>query len=662
MKCPNTNTEEFSSLKNEKEELYFYFKSSYGDVINKKNSLGFYIQGLKEIKPNQYEFNGNKNLLLQLLKLNKIKFNIENDIIKTPTSTIILLDKKEKIKSINLEEQLVSELKENINYDKLDRLNEISNFKYKNINGLLKKENYSNKQENTIKYNNGISLVKEDFNTYIISNNINNNLDLFKKYYLNYQDLNLNIKDNLIKKFDNLTWERPNNYYSNYDKLNKMNQWLNKNNQIIYEEFPTHDKKDLDKYLKIELLEFNTEPIKLGNKINFNLSINHENERYKFDKFIKYLDIPLFDEWNNKLYKDEELYNLLDRYDYNNYDLAFVKFHKELIENNIPIGLRYLILSNINNYHFKGNKVYEKLSGTTVFDITSIQEFINSGVDDITLFNYFKIAEPNYEFIKDLSYIEFLQFYKENKLDIDKFKDKININWILENSNVTDNQSIFGNLFYNNELHELYSLFDINHAWTDNETIEGDYIVTVNTPEGLNINGIALMTVNKDVNAKQYYTKFNLQIDKPNTYTESNEKVNDINYSIYDATVYQNELELSKDILDKYNRNLMVERPYGFIKNNELYVNKDIDDGVTISDMLSYFIDLMKIKNNNLHNDLEIKAFKANKELEDYIRVTKPISFLDFISTQTNGIRDLNHNFKDSLINNNYNTIKPMEC
>ena len=110
----------------------------------------------------------------------------------------------------------------------MDRLNEISNFKYKNINGLLKKENYSNKQENTIKYNNGISLVKEDFNTYIISNNINNNLDLFKKYYLNYQDLNLNIKDNLIKKFDNLTWERPNNYYSNYDKLNKMNQWVKK--------------------------------------------------------------------------------------------------------------------------------------------------------------------------------------------------------------------------------------------------------------------------------------------------------------------------------------------------------------------------------------------------------------------------------------------------
>ena len=104
MKCPNKNTEEFSSLKNEKEELYFYFKDSYGDVINKKNSLGFYIQGLKEIKPNQYEFNGNKNLLLQLLKLNKIKFNIENDIIKTPTSTIILLDKKEKIKSINLED------------------------------------------------------------------------------------------------------------------------------------------------------------------------------------------------------------------------------------------------------------------------------------------------------------------------------------------------------------------------------------------------------------------------------------------------------------------------------------------------------------------------------------------------------------------------------
>jgi len=79
MKCPNINTEEFSSLKNEKEELYFYFKDSYGDIINKKNSLGFYIQGLKEIgegKVNASHVSQIKNIIGKSHEEPQIKLNM----------------------------------------------------------------------------------------------------------------------------------------------------------------------------------------------------------------------------------------------------------------------------------------------------------------------------------------------------------------------------------------------------------------------------------------------------------------------------------------------------------------------------------------------------------------------------------------------------------
>ena len=658
-------------FENNKDYNFLQKPKNINDLNNKSYTLNKVNRSNNFLTENNNDLNNisNNNLKYKNLKTYQFKNDDDKKNNDFNTSKKIEFDELSMVSKINSDENLNINitgeedyfLKENdIENNNLNKYKLIINKIYKEkleLEEKLRHEFLTNKElknyieilKQTIENN----MIKYGFKDIInnASKELNKNPINFLTEYTKFKEENQKIKKNIIiqqilttemkKDIENFKKENDNlKKYKNKNKDNKTNDIININNingNILntsnnseYLDNLSQINKELNKnYINLQndfnLLSQNNEDI-----IKYNKKLINENEQFK--KEIKYLKEIYIKE--KKLLCDRDIEN-------NNNEINELKntidnlenLNKELkIKNDIQKNEIENMKDSLNMKINEINKCYKEIENYKNSNYNKINELIND--KEIEIFNLKKQNEKIEEMLNEI-------FDKNISQNISKIKNMYINN--KENNYDIDNKLI--KYIYENNMNNINNIENKIQILSNFIKLLIEQIIFFD--EKLKIQNE--MNIKSDIfSDNQKISKEFFNINYKNS-EKNEEKENLINFNFNDTI--KNSFEEFSDIKQKENQN---NSNYDFcVSNNNLNINKDLDDYINIKNKINN-IYKSKYENNKNHDD--------NKEFINFDKTklfTKKPS-LDIktskISNNTNNI--IVKSFSTRLIKDkNYNNI-----